>query len=110
LFTVELQKRLRSVGVDSFSLHPGCIVTELQRHTGISGLFIVPLMHLLGKNAVQGAQTSIFAAVSPSLSGKGGSYLKDCQITMPIFQSRDPDAARKLWEVSSKLVGLPVEL
>jgi len=107
LFTVELQRRLAGTGVEAFSLHPGAVATELARNLNvlIRGVFSVG-MSLLGKTPVQGAQTSIYAAISPSLQGKGGAYLQDCRIKKAAPQSTDPETAKKLWEISAKLVGL----
>jgi NAD(P)-dependent dehydrogenase (short-subunit alcohol dehydrogenase family) len=73
------------------------------------------------KTAAQGASTAVFGATSPLLDGHGGTYLKDNDIS-PLdepteidFSSDsvrsdvvphavDPDSARRLWELSAKLV------
>jgi len=107
LFTIELQRRLAGTGVEAFSVHPGSVQSELSRSFNplVRGILFVGQI-LLGKNAVQGAQTSIYAAISPSLKGKGGSYLSDCKITKASKHASDPELAKKLWELSNKLVGL----
>ena len=55
----------------------------------------------------QGAQTTIYCAVSEEMEGVTGQYLADCKIT----KTRNPQAiddqlADQLWEESAKLVGL----
>jgi hypothetical protein len=68
------------------------------------------------KNVPQGAATSCWAATSPDLEGKGGTYLADCQIAPPLAEGNrgvaahavDPDAAERLWKVSEALLGVEV--
>jgi NAD(P)-dependent dehydrogenase (short-subunit alcohol dehydrogenase family) len=106
-FTFELQKRLEGTGVESFAVHPGVIFTELHRDdSGGFRVFLRLLTSIFGKNTIQGAQTSIYAAISPSVKGKGGSYLADCAVTKPLPQGHDPVISKKLWDISANLVGL----
>lgn len=73
------------------------------------------------KTPAQGASTAVFAATSPLLDGIGGVYLKDNDIT-PVDDSPlpgridgppstdvaphaiDPDSAKRLWELSERLI------
>ena len=120
LFSCELDRRLRDRGVRSFALHPGVIMTELARHLTMED--IQELMSsapadggLEFKPVEAGAATSVYAATAPELDGRGGLYLEDCQIGERVdddASSRgfkphavDPEAARRLWEVSEELVG-----
>ena len=66
------------------------------------------------KAVEQGAATSVWAATSPELAGRGGLYLEDCQVGEPAEQGSDSgylpyalDAAQadRLWELSEQLVG-----
>ena len=59
------------------------------------------------KSPWQGAQTSIYCAVSEDMDGVSGQYLADCKLrklTNP--QATDDAIAERLWEVSSEMVGL----
>ena len=59
------------------------------------------------KTVEQGAQTSIYCAVSEEMERVTGQYLADCRIkplTNP--QANDDEAADKLWEVSKEMVGM----
>jgi NAD(P)-dependent dehydrogenase (short-subunit alcohol dehydrogenase family) len=131
LFTVALHKRLGGKGVSVFAVHPGAIPTELGRH--LTEDDIKALMSsksfggekkesggtsrgkLIFKTIPQGAATSVWAATSPELEGKGGLYLEDCGIAeeVPVGVAEhgyfawavDPDAAEKLWQVSEEIVG-----
>ena len=52
----------------------------------------------------QGAQTSIYCAVSEEMEGVTGKYLADCKIMKTKNpQATDDQLAEKLWEVSAKL-------
>ncbi|XP_013888467.1 retinol dehydrogenase 12 [Austrofundulus limnaeus] len=110
LFTRELARRLRGSGVSAFCLHPGVIRTELMRH--VSGWFplIGALLRLPGllmmKTPWQGCQTTLFCAVMPGLEDRSGCYFSDCAEKEAAPEGRDDEAARRLWEESSRLVGL----
>lgn len=73
------------------------------------------------KSPEQGAATSVYAALSKDLEGKGGSYLEDCDIAAPIDMNKpatmgvrdgyalhaySPDNEDVLWQDSLKLVGV----
>lgn len=58
-----------------------------------------------------GAATSVFAATSPYLTGKGGSFLRNCGIATPFREgAMDPEEARRLWEVTEDMVGETLDL
>jgi hypothetical protein len=85
-------------------------MTELSRHLtaddlGALGARLMPTL----KTVEQGAATTLFAAVSPELEGRGGLYLEDCHVAdvTPGDGSGgyapwavDPDEAARLWEWS----------
>ena len=59
------------------------------------------------KSLKQGAQTTIYCAVSEEMEGVTGQYLADCKITKTEHpQATDDELAEKLWEVSAKLTGV----
>jgi len=106
LFTRELSKRLESCHVTANSLHPGAVKTDLERHFTILQTLMVPVRWYTYKSAEQGAQTSIYCAVSEEMEGVSGKYLADCAIKEPSKGAQDDEAASKLWDLSLKLVGL----
>jgi hypothetical protein len=66
------------------------------------------------KSLEQGAATTVWAATSPALSGRGGIYLEDCQIARASkgeggagveSYAVDPKLAERLWQLSEELVG-----
>lgn len=123
LFAVELDRRGQPHGVRAFAVHPGGIMTELQRHLPKEEMMAFGWIddngkiHERFKTTEQGASTETWAATSPQLDGKGGLYCEDCdvaQLTQP-GTSRisgvdphavDEDAARRLWDVSVEATGV----
>lgn len=106
LFASELARRLQEEGssVTAFSLHPGVIKTNLQRHMGFSALVFNVLGAPFMKSVAQGAATSVFAATAPELEGKGGAYLADCQVSTPSKAGQDAALAAAFWSKSEELL------
>ncbi|KAJ3598206.1 hypothetical protein NHX12_001717 [Muraenolepis orangiensis] len=113
LFSRELARRMKGTGVTALSLHPGVIRTELGRHIEswfpLLGVLLTAPSMLLMKTPSQGAQTTIYCAVTPGLENLSGGYFSDCKEKRAAEVARDNDAARKLWDVSTQLVGLSVK-
>ncbi|WP_328778799.1 SDR family NAD(P)-dependent oxidoreductase [Streptomyces canus] len=124
LFAVHLDKVGADRGVRAFSLHPGGILTPLQRHLPKSEMvergWIDEQGNVLNpsgfKSPEQGAATQVWAATSPQLAGMGGVYLEDCDIAEPAVDgdessgvrawATDPEQAERLWTLSAELTGV----
>lgn len=120
LFAKQFNKLYASQGVKAYSLHPGGIMTNLQKHVPVEeqralGFFKEDgSLHELFKNIEQGASTSVYAALSPDLDNQGGEYLEDCGISqgvkteLPFFgmapHATDMEAAERLWKLSEQMV------
>lgn len=120
LFAVGLSKRFKNQGVEAFSVHPGGIMSNLQRDMAQEELVAMGWVSKDGevakgfKTPAQGAATTTWAATSPLLKGKGGVYCEDCNIAVADSKSRisgvndyavDETAADRLWEISEQMVG-----
>ena len=108
LFTREMPKRLEGNGVTINALHPGVITTEIATNFThpIVTFFIMIGMRFLSKTPEQGAQTTIHLAVSKELEDVSGLYFSDCELKEPSKHAQNDGVAKKLWEMSSDLVGL----
>lgn len=125
LFAVELDALGRDSGVRAFAVHPGGIMTELQRHLPREEMIAAGWMDGQGKldprfkTPEQGAATSVWAATAPALEGMGGVYCEDCDIadaTVPgspearirgvDAHAVDRDAAARLWQMSAEMTGI----
>jgi NAD(P)-dependent dehydrogenase (short-subunit alcohol dehydrogenase family) len=117
LFTVALNEKLASKGVQSWTLHPGSITSGLQkymtpeaREEGIKAFEASGKKMPPSKNLQQGCSTTLRAALDPGLVEEDGNvYLSDCQIvTDPEWikpYALDAGNARKLWAISEDMVG-----
>ena len=107
LFTRELAKRLEGTGVTANSLHPGVIATDILRHfTAWQKLVLSAKLKYNGKTIKEGAQTKIYLAVSEEVEGVTGLYFADCKEEEPSKYAQDDVTAKKLWEISAKLVNM----
>ncbi|MFI5794505.1 SDR family NAD(P)-dependent oxidoreductase [Streptomyces sp. NPDC051677] len=124
LFAVHLDRLARDRGVRAFALHPGGIITPLQRHIPKEEMvergWIDEAGNVLNpsgfKTPEQGAATQVWAATSPQLAGMGGVYLEDCDIAEQAVDgderagvkawATDPEQAARLWELSAELTGV----
>ena len=125
LFAVQLDALGKAAGVRTFAVHPGGIMTELQRHLPHEEMIAMGWMDAEGnlnelfKTPEQGASTSTWAAVSSQLDGLGGVYCDNCDIA-PIEDPDSPyarfvgvkpyavdaDNAARLWNLSVELTGV----
>ena len=125
LFAVHLDALARDRGVRAFALHPGGILTPLQRHIPkeemIERGWIDGDGNVLNpqgfKTPQQGAATQVWAATSPQMAGLGGVYLEYCEVaeiaapddtgTTGVKEwAVDPGQASRLWDLSAELTGV----
>jgi NAD(P)-dependent dehydrogenase (short-subunit alcohol dehydrogenase family) len=123
LFAVHLDALARDAGVRAFALHPGGIMTPLQRHLSTEEMAAEgwvdenrnPVSTSF-KTPEQGAATQVWAATSAKLDGMGGVYCEDCEIAEPAVEGDetggvrdyavDPELAARLWSLSAELTGV----
>ncbi|MEM8493367.1 MAG: oxidoreductase [Pseudomonadota bacterium] len=125
LFAVELDERGEADNVRAFAVHPGGIMTPLQRHLPREEMIEFGWIDEAGKvneifkSPEQGASTTIWAATSPQLVDMGGVYCEDCDIAAPTVTDSptaryqgindhaiDRGAAHRLWAMSESLTGI----
>ena len=125
LFALGMNARLKESGGEAFAVHPGGIFTPLQRHLPTEEMIVLGWLNEQGeisdgaramfKTPSQGCTTTLWAATSPLLEGKGGVYCEDCNIAglsgeQPVRyrdvepHAVDQDSAERLWEMSEKLL------
>jgi len=122
LFAVHLDAVAQGSGVRAFAVHPGGILTPLQRHLAREEMVAAGWVDADGnalspdfKSPEQGAATQVWAATSPRLDGSGGVYCEDCEVAVPgsgdsptgvRAHATDPEQAARLWELSARLTGV----
>ena len=121
LFAFELDRRLRAAGspIRSVAAHPGYAATNLQTAAPplVDRLVMKVSNRLIAQSAEMGALPQLYAATYPGL--EGGTYVGPDGIgeqrgyPEPVGSSgraRDEEVARRLWEVSEELTGVPFEV
>lgn len=124
LFAVHLDALGRDDGIRAFALHPGKIITGLQREMALEEQidrgWVDEHGNVIGadfKTPSQGAATGLWAATSPLLDDRGALYLEDCEVanlSTPDQHMDDggvreyainPDSAARLWDLSLATTG-----
>ena len=106
LFTRELARRLRGTAVTATCLHPGMVRTGFCRQGPDSFFFRNWFGRLLLLSPKKGADTAIWLATSPELSGASGGYYKKRLLVHPSRTACDQETAHRLWRLSERLTGL----
>ena len=126
LIAIEFDRLMKDKDVRGFSVHPGGIITPLQRHLQKEEMVALGWMKEDGspteltknffKTTSQGASTTLWCATNPSLNNIGGVFCEDCDIAKiksEVDESMqryfgvadwavDVDEATKLWELTEK--------
>jgi NAD(P)-dependent dehydrogenase (short-subunit alcohol dehydrogenase family) len=103
-FTQELQRRYGDKGLNSYAVHPGSVKTELMRHNLWEKWLVTPVGLIVLKTALQGSQTTLYAALEDSKKLKPGGYYMDCKLGWMSPQAEDQQKAQRFWELSEKLI------
>lgn len=123
LFAIGLDQRACGFNVRAFAVHPGGIMTDLQRFMPEEEKRAMGWIDAEGrvaegfKSTQQGAATSIWCATSPQLDGKGGLYCEDCDVAQAVPADApgwtgvrpwaiDRTAADGLWRLSEAMTGV----
>ena len=123
LCALGVDERGREQGIRAFAVHPGAIMTDLQRslpveeQVAMGWITADGVVNPLFKTIEQGAATTVWAATSPQLAGLGGLYCEDCDVARAVPREDkgpagvrpwavDHDAAAQLWALSEQLTGV----
>ena len=114
LFTYELQRRLRAAGgTFAVAAHPGWAATSLQNESAVMGM----MNRLFAQTPQMGALPTLYAATAPEV--EGGQYFGPSGLAelggnpervKSNARSHDLADARRLWEVSEELTGVPFRM
>jgi NAD(P)-dependent dehydrogenase (short-subunit alcohol dehydrogenase family) len=105
-FTSELARRLEGTGVTANCLHPGTVATGYGRDGDTRGLFALGLRIAspFFLSPEKGALTSVYLASSPDVANVTGKYFIKCREKKLSTVAGDPEAAKRLWQVSENLI------
>lgn len=104
-FSQELAHLTEGKGVTTYAVHPGFVQSGWTCHYSfLFRMLMEAVMHLFFVSCESGAQTVVFCAVSEEASRNSGGYFVDCRPAKLRPFARDAGVAKKLWEVSERLV------
>ena len=125
LFALGLDMKYQDQGIRAFSVHPGGILTPLQRHlpneemqelgwTDKEGNLSEQAKAMF-KSTTQGCSTTLWAATSDALDDSGGLYCEDCDVAdlatqdSPRYFGVAPwavseEGAMRLWDLTEKML------
>lgn len=120
LFSLGLHLRHGSEGITANAVHPGGIMTGLQKNLATEEMRALGWLKEDGapldlfKSPAQGASTSVWAATAQALRGHGGLYLEDCRQGVQAERGNrvsgyaphimDADLANRLWLASEEML------
>lgn len=97
-----LQRRLKNTNVSITSVHPGVVDTEIGRDYSDSRAYraLIAVNRALGmlQSPFDGANSILYAAVSPDVKGVSGIYFKDCKDGYTSPASRDEAKQEEMWK------------
>lgn len=103
VLTYEMARRWRDDRISVNAVHPGIIRTELGRHEYPAW---AEAFRLFFKSPKKGAETPLYLASSTELDGTTGKYFVNLRAVPSDRATYDEELARRLWDVSARLVGL----
>lgn len=106
LFTAELARRMEGRGVAVNCVHPGVVATSIWSR---APWFARPLLAVAKRFMLapeEGARAIVRLAASPELEGRTGGYYERSELARPSRLAQDEALARRLWDVSARLVQL----
>ncbi|KAG5673144.1 hypothetical protein PVAND_003215 [Polypedilum vanderplanki] len=94
----------RDLKIQSHAPHPGIVNTGLFEHSTIN--FIPWFKDLFYKTPEQGSRTIIYAAISPYLEGKGGTYLSNCYFDKSHSKAKNFAETKRLFDYTCQLLNI----
>jgi NAD(P)-dependent dehydrogenase (short-subunit alcohol dehydrogenase family) len=106
LFTNELARRLKPMGITANAVHPGGVRTEIAEknanwYTKLGWILSKPLM----VTVEEGAKTSIYLASAQEVEAETGGYWVKCKKYFSNRPSQEEANWQALWKKSEELVG-----
>lgn len=125
LMAVGVDQKWQNDGIRGYSVHPGGIMTPLQRHLPLEEMTALgwldengempPAIKAIFKTPERGGATAAWCATSPRLENLGGVYCEDCDVASLWTRESpramhvkphavDEESALRLWQVSERLL------
>lgn len=105
-FTYELARRLGGSGVTVNAVHPGFVASSMYDEHALLRRLVAPVVRRVGRSIEAGADTVVYLASAAEVTGVTGKYFLDRKAVSSSPATYDEEAARRLWELSERMVGL----
>jgi NAD(P)-dependent dehydrogenase (short-subunit alcohol dehydrogenase family) len=106
LLAYEFARRLDGAGVTVNALDPGFVATDVISGNGdLRWRVFQAVANLVAVSPQEGAQTGVYLASSPGVTGTTGQYFKGGKAVASAPASYDLEAAQRLWQVCSEMTG-----
>ena len=102
LFTAELARQLAGTGVTANAFHPGFVASGFNRNNGVLMRIGMAISRPFARSTEKGAETLVWLVDSEDAGHISGGYFFDMRPATPSVAARDPQAARRLWQVSEE--------
>lgn len=106
LFVSELSRRLEGTNVTVYSVHPGVVKSDLYRNQWRITKALMWPGRIFMKTPEQGAATTLYCATEKNIEQYSGRYFAGSKLASLPRKCLDQDVARRLWEVSEKMVSV----
>jgi NAD(P)-dependent dehydrogenase (short-subunit alcohol dehydrogenase family) len=111
MFTEELAERLAGTRVTANAVHPGIVRTSMMLRAPGAFRIAAYLSMPFSVSAQRGAQTSVYVATSPEVTGASGHYFANSKKTATKNVTDTADNRALLWDLSMKSIqeGAPAD-
>jgi NAD(P)-dependent dehydrogenase (short-subunit alcohol dehydrogenase family) len=107
VFTYALARRLEGTGVTANALHPGNVATGFGDNSKSAAMrFVYRVIKRFSLSPEGGADTAVYLASSPDVTGKTGGYFERRALKRSRPKSYDEGVQERLWLESARLTGL----
>ncbi len=108
LFTYELARRVEETGITVNAITPGPVATNFGKNGNSLMNTIFPLFFRFVRSAEEGAQTAVYLASSPIVSGVTGKAFYHRKELRSSRKSYNVALQKKVWQISEELIGISV--
>ena len=105
LFTKKLAKMAKTNNITVNCFNPGFVSTSIgsSLNSSFLGKIVFKISRIFAKSSTKGAETAVYLASSPEVSGITGEYFLDCKIAKTSKAAKSEYEADRLWKISSEL-------
>lgn len=103
-FTFELHDQKPDEHISVYAVSPGLVKTDIGlKHTNWLHSIAWKFRRRKGQSPVEGASTSVYCAIDPSVDKISGKYWESKKVKEVFKSAQDPQLGKGLWELSNEL-------